>query len=84
MDPQVASRRSAELRAIAAQKGAAHRARRDGGGADIVVLRRHQGSMQGLTEDYLDVYFPTDRAYTPRFHARLRHEADGTLLAEVA
>ncbi len=49
-----------------------------------MVLRRHQGNMQGLTEDYLDVYFPADREYTPRFHARLRHEADGTLLAEVA
>ena len=84
VDPQVASRRSAELRAIATQKGAAYRARRDGGSADIVVLRRHQGSMQGLTEDYLDVYFPADRAYSPRFPARLRHEADGTLLAEVA
>ena len=84
VDPQVASRRSAELRAIATQKGAAYRARRDGGGADIVVLRRHQGSIQGLTEDYLDVYFSADRPYMPRFRARLRHEGDGTLLAEVA
>ncbi len=84
VDPQVASHRSAELRAIATQKGADYRARRDGGSADIVVLRRHQGSIQGLTEDYLDVYLSADRPYTARFHARLRHEVDGTLLAEVA
>ena len=84
VDPQVASHRSAELRAIATQKGADYRTRRDGGSADIVVLRRHQGSIQGLTEDYLDVYLSADRPYTARFHARLRHEVDGTLLAEVA
>ncbi len=69
---------------MATNKGAAYRARRDGGRADVIVLRRHQGSIQGLTEDYLDVYFAADQKYTSRFHARLRRGTDGTLLAEVA
>ena len=84
VDSRVAARRSAELREMATNKGAAYRARRDGGRADVVVLRRHQGSIQGLTEDYLDVYSAADRPYTSRFHARLRRDTDGKLLAEVA
>ena len=84
VDSRVAASRSAELRAIASSKGASYRARRDGGRADVVVLRRHQGRVQGLTEDYLDVYFAADRDYTPRFQALLRQDTDGTLLAEVA
>ncbi len=84
VDSRVAARRSAELREMATNKGAAYRARRDGGRADVVVLRRHQGRIQGLTEDYLDVYSAADRPYTSRFHARLRRDTDGKLLAEVA
>jgi threonylcarbamoyladenosine tRNA methylthiotransferase MtaB len=84
VDPSVAAARSAELRALAAEKGAAYRRRRHGGPADVVVLGRQRGRVQGLTEDYLEVSFPADRSYPPRFAAVLRHEDDGTFLADVA
>jgi threonylcarbamoyladenosine tRNA methylthiotransferase MtaB len=81
--PSATASRSAELRDLAEQKGAAYRQRRIGGDADVVVLGRHRGKVQGLTEDYLEVSLPADRTYPPRFAAVLRQEEDGTLMAEV-
>ncbi len=82
VDPGTAAARSAELRALAADKGAVYRARRDGARADVVLLRRSGGWFEGLTEDYLTVYTPTDRVVPGRFGAVLRHAGDGTLRAE--
>lgn len=45
--------RAAELRALAEELAAAHRRRRDGGCADVVVVRGDR--REGLTEDYLQV-----------------------------
>jgi threonylcarbamoyladenosine tRNA methylthiotransferase MtaB len=83
VDPGTAAARSAELRALAADKGAVYRARRDGTRADVVLLRRSGGWFEGLTEDYLTVYTPTDRVAPDRFGAVLRHARDGTLQAEL-
>jgi threonylcarbamoyladenosine tRNA methylthiotransferase MtaB len=80
--PGTAAARSAELRALAADKGAMYRARRDGARADVVLLRRSGGWFEGLTEDYLTVYTPTDRVVPGRFETVLRHAGDGTLQAE--
>ena len=84
MDVKVAACRSAELRELAERKGAAYRSQRDGGIADVVVLRRHKGRVQGLTEDFLNVYLVTDREYPPRFSAVLRRGADGAMMAKLA
>ena len=54
----------------------------DGAGADVITLRRSGGWYEGLTEDYLTVYTPTDRVVPARFGAVLRHAGDGTLQAE--
>jgi threonylcarbamoyladenosine tRNA methylthiotransferase MtaB len=83
VNPGTAAARSAELRALAADKGAVYRARRDGTRADVVLLRRSGGWFEGLTEDYLTVYTPTDRVAPDRFGAVLRHARDGTLQAEL-
>ncbi len=84
VDAKVTAARSAELRGLAECKGAAYRSQRDGGPADVVVLRRHKGRVQGLTEDFLDVYLAADREFPPRFSAVLRRGADGTMMAEFA
>jgi threonylcarbamoyladenosine tRNA methylthiotransferase MtaB len=84
VDSGVAADRSAELRAIAAEKGAAYRARQHGRDADVVLLRRSGGWFEGLTEDYLTVYMPADRALPGRFGAALHRAADGTLQAQPA
>ncbi len=83
VDPRVAAARAEELRAVVRAEAQAYQARRDGGPADVVVLGRRQGRFEGLTEDYLTVYFPTDRERAPRLRARLRREG-GILLAEAA
>ncbi len=83
VEPGVAAARSAELRKLAAAKGSSHRASRDGGRADVVLLRRSGGWFEGLTGDYLTVYLPTDRAVPGRFPALLRLADDGTLHAEI-
>ncbi len=83
VNPGTAAARSAELRALAADKGAVYRARRDGTRADVVLLRRSGGWFEGLTEDYLTVYTPTDRVAPDRFGAVLRPARDGTLQAEL-
>jgi threonylcarbamoyladenosine tRNA methylthiotransferase MtaB len=84
VDGVVTAARSAELRELAAAKGAAYRAGRNGGRADVVALRRLGGRVQGLTEDYLDVGFAADRGFPSRFSAVLRHEPGGALMAEAA
>jgi threonylcarbamoyladenosine tRNA methylthiotransferase MtaB len=84
VDSGVAADRSAELRAIAAEKGAAYRARQHGRDADVVLLRRSGGWFEGLTEDYLTVYMPADRALPGRFGAALHGTADSTLQAQPA
>ncbi|HEY0972175.1 MAG TPA: MiaB/RimO family radical SAM methylthiotransferase [Gemmatimonadales bacterium] len=84
VDPTVAARRAAELRALAAEKGAAYRARRVGGEADVVVVASGEGRREGLTEDYLTV-LPSDPALPrgSRHDCRLRWGADGrTILAD--
>jgi threonylcarbamoyladenosine tRNA methylthiotransferase MtaB len=52
--PDEASRRAAELRAMSDHAGAAHRARRGGREADVVVIPSAR-RREGLTEDYLTV-----------------------------
>ena len=53
VDAGVARARSAELRAAAEELALAHRQRRAGGMADVIVVRADR--RQGLTEDYLQV-----------------------------
>ena len=49
--------RAAELRAIGAERAAAHVIRRVGGTADVIVIGEEDGTRAGLTEDYLSVDF---------------------------
>jgi threonylcarbamoyladenosine tRNA methylthiotransferase MtaB len=77
----VARRRAAELRALGEAKAAAHAGRRAGGVADCVLLGRHTGRFQGLTEDYLTVYLQADRKPPVRWRATLV-ERNGALWAE--
>lgn len=82
VDPGVAARRSAELRALAGSKAARTRARRDGGRADVVRVRRSGGRVEGLTEDYLSAYLPGDPPVPGRLTTVLRLDDDGRLHAE--
>jgi threonylcarbamoyladenosine tRNA methylthiotransferase MtaB len=79
VDSQVARDRSAALRALAAEKGAAYRRRRAGEQADIVTLARRAGRYEGLTEDYLAVGWHATGAADARFTAPLLLEPDDTL-----
>ncbi len=79
VDPGIAAQRSAELRDLAAKQGAMYRAARSGGRADVVVLRRSGGRFEGLTEDYLTVYLPSDRVPPERFEGVVTLNDDGTL-----
>ncbi|MBI2074002.1 MAG: MiaB/RimO family radical SAM methylthiotransferase [Gemmatimonadetes bacterium] len=83
VDPPVAAARSAELRDLAASHRQRYQANRDGGPADVVLMARQAARFQGLTEDYLTVYLPADRARPPRLPATLRRRG-GVLLAEAA
>jgi threonylcarbamoyladenosine tRNA methylthiotransferase MtaB len=83
VDPRVAAARAEELREVVRASGETYRARRDGGLADVVVLGRSRGRFEGLTEDYLTVFFSAERERAPRLRARLRREG-GVLLAEAA
>ncbi|MBI2401702.1 MAG: MiaB/RimO family radical SAM methylthiotransferase [Gemmatimonadetes bacterium] len=83
VDPPVAAARSAELRDLAASHRQRYQASRDGGPADVVLMARQAARFQGLTEDYLTVYLPADRARPPRLPATLRRRG-GVLLAEAA
>jgi threonylcarbamoyladenosine tRNA methylthiotransferase MtaB len=79
----VSRERAAELRAIGEEKADAHRARRDGGAADVVVVG--DGSRrEGLTEDYLSVSLADESIpRRSRFSALLAAGADGRLTAGV-
>ena len=55
-----ARRRGAELRELAAAKEAAHRARRSGQAADLVLESRRGGRREAVTEDYLAAWLPAD------------------------
>ena len=82
---QVTSRRARELRDLAARKAAAYRQSRDGGAADVVVVRGGPGSeREGMTEDYLTV-LPSDPLLPrgTRYDARLALDGDH-LTAHVA
>jgi len=84
--PEAARERSAELRAVAARKAAAHRAARAGGTADLVLETRQGGVAQSLSEDYLGVELPADAPWAVgrrRVAARLAL-ADGRLVAVAA
>ncbi len=81
--PGIAQARSEQLRALADEKQAVHRQRRAGARADVVVLGRHGGRYQGLTEDYLDVYLPCLKVAPPRFSGMLGL-SNGTLVAELS
>jgi threonylcarbamoyladenosine tRNA methylthiotransferase MtaB len=79
----VSRARAAELRALAQDQSAAHRARRDGGVADVVVVGNGT-RREGLTEDYLAVALADgSMARRSRFSARLEGGAGGKLIATV-
>jgi threonylcarbamoyladenosine tRNA methylthiotransferase MtaB len=75
--PQSVRERSAELRALVEAKGAAHAAARAGSAADVVLLARHGGRFEGLTEDYLTISLPVDVPPAARFAARLHADRGG-------
>jgi threonylcarbamoyladenosine tRNA methylthiotransferase MtaB len=84
--PEAARERSAELRALAASKAAAHRRARAGGAADLVLESRQAGVVQALSEDYLGVEVPAEARWVlgrRRVAARLVL-ASGRLAAEAA
>jgi threonylcarbamoyladenosine tRNA methylthiotransferase MtaB len=75
--PPLAARRSEELRCIATERGRRYAAARAGSLADVVILRRGQGSFEGLTEDYLTAYVPAGGGPVGgRLRARLVREGD--------
>ena len=84
--PDVVRERSAELRALAAEREAAHRTARSGGMADLVVERRRAAFHEAVTEDYLGVRIPADAPWViGRRRVRGRLVArDGVLGAEAA
>jgi threonylcarbamoyladenosine tRNA methylthiotransferase MtaB len=77
--PASARQWSAELRAIAEEKGSAYRAGRVGDLADIVTLGHAAGQYDGLTGDYLTVRWRTDRPAPSRFRALLASGAGNEL-----
>jgi threonylcarbamoyladenosine tRNA methylthiotransferase MtaB len=81
--PEIAFARSAQLRALAEEKQQAHRQRRAGAPADVIVLGHNGGRYRGLTEDYLDVYLPSEKTVPPRFNGTL-DLSNGTLVAELS
>lgn len=83
VDPRVTAARSQELRAHAAENGAAYRAARNGALADVVVTGRRRGRVTGMTEDYLEVVVPSRQPPPGRFMSTLEL-ARGTLVAAVA
>lgn len=81
VDAALVRDRSRELRELAAEKGAAYRASRDGGRADVVRLRRSGSRYEGVTEDYLMVSAETSERLPGRFAASLALDHDGMLRA---
>jgi threonylcarbamoyladenosine tRNA methylthiotransferase MtaB len=75
--PAVARARATALRGLVEGKARRHAAARVGGTADVVLLGRHAGRAEGLTEDYLTLALPVDASLTARFAARLDRDAAG-------
>jgi threonylcarbamoyladenosine tRNA methylthiotransferase MtaB len=84
VEPAVVRARSAELRGLVEAKGHRHAAGRVGGMADVVLLDRHAGRAEGLTEDYLTITLPVDVPPAARFAARLARDAEGLTACPVA
>jgi threonylcarbamoyladenosine tRNA methylthiotransferase MtaB len=81
VEPGVVRARAAELRALGERKGAAHRASRSGGRADLVFEGRRGGVRQAVTEDYLAAEAPADAPWVVgRGRAPARLVARGTAL----
>ncbi len=76
VDPAVARARAAALRNLARDKGAAYAGSRDGGSADVVVVRRSGGRYEGLTGDYLTVYLGEESPLPGRLEIQLRLEGE--------
>jgi threonylcarbamoyladenosine tRNA methylthiotransferase MtaB len=76
--------RSSELRELARRKAAKYRKLQHGRRADVVLLQRAAGRFEGLTEDYLPVFVPTDRSPPKRFAAELRLEGASLKACPVA
>ena len=75
VDGSVVRRRAAELRDASAALAKTHRARREGGAADVIVIRGDR--QEGLTEDYLQVDLEGPRlARGSRVPARLAQRGD--------
>ena len=75
--PAIVQERSAELRALAAAKAAAHRAARAGQHADLVLETRQAAVREALSEDYLGVQLPAEAPWVlgrSRVTARLTLE----------
>lgn len=81
--PHVVKERSAVLRQLVQDKGAAYREARTGGPADIVTLNRSKGRYEGLTGDYVTVEWPAERPAPARFCARLSQGTDGVMCADL-
>ena len=84
VDPKTVASRTAELRALADERGRAYRRAQDGRAADVIVLGRSRGRFRGLTEDYLEIYLSTDRALPPRITGTLALRPDGDLDLDLA
>lgn len=80
--PAVVKRRARELRELGDAKGAAYRAARTGGPADVISLRHRRGRAEGVTEDYMTVYFSTDTQMASRFRGSLELRGRGELWCE--
>jgi len=74
--------RSEELRALGESKQRAYQESRVGMRADVVVLGRHGGVRQGVTEDYLDVEIADTRDNHRRIGGTIVKQVRGKLLAE--
>ena len=79
VDGNVVRRRAGELRAIGERRSQAHRERRRGGSADVIVIRGDR--LQGLTEDYLQVDLEGPRLPRGSRVAALLSERDNRLVA---
>jgi len=79
--PAAARERSAELRELGRVKEAAHRARRSGAGADLVLESRRGGMREAVTEDYLTALLPADAPWAlGRARVAARLVARGSVL----
>jgi threonylcarbamoyladenosine tRNA methylthiotransferase MtaB len=83
--PDVVRERGSQLRALAAEREAAHRRAREGQVADLVVEGRRGGCHEAVSEDYLGVRIPADAAWVAgRRRVRARLVRAGAVLAAEA